>query len=131
MFCRKCGTELCDDANFCPKCGSSQNDSTVNQSAPENQIFDSLKKINLTGAMKEAPVHGKTPKCTHCGYVGNWKSGPVLRPIDFIIGIALLLFGFIPGLVYLGVVALIRYNPDRREKICPQCKAQNMWTFLE
>lgn len=70
------------------------------------------------------------PKCTCCGYIGNWELDKVFRPMDWVIGIILLLLGIVPGLIYLGVVGLIRSNKDRRAKICPQCKARNLWTFL-
>lgn len=70
------------------------------------------------------------PKCTCCGYVGRWKTEPVIRAIDWVIGIVLLLFGFIPGIVYFIVVAIIRSNENNRGKICPQCNAKNLWTFF-
>ena len=50
--------------------------------------------------------------------------------MDFVIGVGLLLLGFIPGLVYLGVVALIRSNDKNREKKCTKCGARNMFTNL-
>ncbi len=131
MYCKKCGSELEENANFCPKCGTPQQETPAPQNTTENHLFDKLKTGSLSGKNTVNPVKGKKPRCTHCGYVGNWKLGPLLRPIDFIIGIAFLLFGILPGLIYMGVVAVIRYNPDRREKICPQCKAQNLWTFIE
>lgn len=72
----------------------------------------------------------RIPKCTHCGYVGEWDVEPLFRPMDWVIGILLIcLFG--TGLVYLGVVALIRSNPDNRAKICRQCKARNLFTFVD
>ena len=37
----------------------------------------------------------KFPKCTCCGYVGEWKVEPLFRPIDWAIGI-------IGGIVTLG-----------------------------
>lgn len=68
------------------------------------------------------------PKCTHCGYEGEWKLESLVRPMDIIITI-LLLFFWGAGLIYLLVVVLIRMNPDNRAKICPSCQAKNLWTF--
>lgn len=70
-----------------------------------------------------------TPKCTNCGAINEWKIGPVIRPIDWIITLSLLLL-FGSGLIYLLVIIIIRQNPDNREKICPNCGAKNMWTFV-
>lgn len=75
------------------------------------------------------PTSHKYPKCTHCGYEGEWKLEPIFRPMDWIIGI-LFMFALGSGLVYLIVVGLLRSNKDRRAKICPHCKARNLWTFL-
>ena len=69
------------------------------------------------------------PRCTACGNVGPWKVESLLRPVDWVIGIVLMVLGFIPGVVYLGVTIAIRSNKDRRAKICPKCKAKNMFTF--
>jgi hypothetical protein len=70
-----------------------------------------------------------TPKCTSCGMVTQWKVGPILRPIDWVIAIVLFFF-FGTGLIYLLIVFVIRSNPNNREKICPNCGARNMWTFV-
>lgn len=69
------------------------------------------------------------PRCTACGNVGQWQVESILRPIDWIIGLVLMIMGFLPGLIYLGVTIAIRSNKDRRAKICPMCKAKNMFTF--
>lgn len=108
--CQHCNSSIEDNAMFCPNCGTSTSGVT-NQQQYVQQKHD-------------------VPKCTHCGYVGHWKSGPILRPMDFIIGIIFLFLGVVPGIIYLVTVALIRSNEDRREKICPQCKSNNLWTFL-
>lgn len=77
-----------------------------------------------------APDRGRhtDPQCTHCGYVGPWKVDHLLRPIDIIIFLIFLWF-WGAGFIYLIVVIIIRLNPDRRAKICPNCKARNLWTF--
>ena len=130
MFCKNCGSALEDQANFCPKCGTLQANPSQQQPAQNStNLFGSTTPTDYTNM--PSGMSNQTPRCTHCGYVGNWTVGPILRPIDFIIGIVLLLLGIIPGVVYLGVVAAIRMNPDRREKICPRCKAQNLWTFID
>lgn len=80
--------------------------------------------------MPETTTHD-VPKCTCCGHVGPWKLGPILRGIDWVIGIALMFLGVVPGFVYLGVVATIRASSkDKREKICPNCHAKNLFTFI-
>lgn len=70
------------------------------------------------------------PRCTCCGNVGPWKVEPVLLGKHWAIGIVLMIFGFVPGLVYLGITVAIRSNEDHRAKICTSCKARNMFTFL-
>ena len=77
-----------------------------------------------------AQVKHDVPKCTCCGNVGPWKVEPVLRGIDWVIGIALMILGFVPGIVYLVVVFALRSKEDKRAKICPKCKAKNMFTSL-
>ncbi len=115
MFCSKCGSEIKNDVKFCSMCGSSV---SVNVADTGNQSSNAV------------PTHHEIPKCNYCGNIAPWKVGPILRPMDFVIGVALLLLGFIPGLVYLGVVALIRSNDKNREKICTKCGARNMFTNL-
>ncbi|MBQ8131584.1 MAG: zinc ribbon domain-containing protein [Bacilli bacterium] len=113
MFCSNCGNQLEENAKFCKECG---------------EKVESKKEKKET---KESGEHQHdVPKCTHCGYVGQWEVGPVFRSMDYIIGICFLILGVVPGLVYLGVVGAIRSNPDNREKTCPKCKAKNLWTFF-
>lgn len=69
-----------------------------------------------------------TPKCTHCGYVGEWKLESLLLPHHIIIFLIFLFF-WGAGLIYLIVILIIRMRPDSRAKICPHCKARNLWTF--
>ncbi|MBQ2974183.1 MAG: zinc ribbon domain-containing protein [Clostridia bacterium] len=108
MFCPNCGKENANGATICDSCYTPLN----NQ--PRQQV----------------PEKHDVPMCTGCGYKGNWKLGPILRPMDYVIGIVLLIFGVVPGIIYIGTVAAIRSNKDRREKICPKCKAKNLWTFI-
>lgn len=113
MFCKNCGKQLDDAVKFCDNCGTSMADISKD------------KKESPTGVS-----HHTTPKCTYCANIGDWKIGPLFRPMDYVIGIALLIFGFVPGLIYMGVVGLIRSNKDNREKICTKCGAKNMFTNM-
>lgn len=109
MFCQKCGAQNPDNVVKCQSCGEPlQNVVTVQAQASKHDV----------------------PRCTCCGYVGEWKLDSVFRPVDFVIGIPLLILGIIPGVIYLVTVGLIRSNKNRRAKICPQCKARNLWTFF-
>ena len=116
MFCRNCGNMIADNARCCSSCGA-----VVNES--ENQQF-------YQAASTYVPTHHPIPKCNYCGNIEEWKIEPLFRPMDFIIGIILLIFGIVPGIIYLGVVGLIRSNKDHRAKICKKCGAKNMFTNL-
>ncbi len=105
-FCRKCGSQVADNSAFCNNCGTPAQETTP-----------------------VATTHD-IPKCQHCGHVGPWKIAPILRPVDIIIGIILLFLGVVPGIIYLGVVAAIRSNKDRRSKSCTKCGAKNLFTFI-
>lgn len=118
MFCSKCGNKLDENAKFCSSCGTIIN-------APEAQKTDQAE-----GALKNDPTHHTVPKCNYCGNIGEWKVGPLFRPMDYVLGIAFLILGVVPGLIYMGVVGFIRYNKDNREKICKKCGAKNMFTNM-
>lgn len=113
MFCQKCGSQNPDNAVQCASCGQPM------QNAVPVQI-----------PVQTQPVKHDVPRCTCCGYVGEWKLDSVFRPVDFVIGIILLILGIFPGIIYFATVGLIRSNKDRRAKICPSCKAKNLWTFF-
>ena len=121
MFCSHCGKKLEDGAEFCSSCGAK-----VNDKQEQDYQIDQNSKTTSNG-----PTHHKIPKCNYCGNIEEWKVGPLFRPIDYVIGIALLLFGFIPGLIYMGIVGIIRYNKDNREKICKKmrCK-EHVYKFV-
>ncbi len=108
-YCSKCGNELVDAAVICPKCGCAA------PAAPDT----------MTNNQKN-----KTPKCTCCGNIEQWKLGPILRPVDWVIGFVLLFLGIFPGIIYLAIVALVRSSEKNREKICRQCGARNLFTFI-
>ena len=114
MFCQKCGAQNPDNAAHCTACGQLMQ-GTV-QVQPQVQVG--------------GPQRHDVPRCSCCGYVGQWQVESLFRPMDWVIGILLLILGIIPGIVYLVTVALIRSNKDRRAKICPSCKARNLWTFF-
>ncbi len=132
MFCSNCGHQNADGAKFCAGCGGQL---TTNALAPQ---YNAPQYANPQPGYAQqgyaqpnyAPqeVYHRLPKCTHCGHVGEWDVGPVIRPIDWIIGICLLFF-FGGGLIYLLIVAAVRSNKDRREKVCRNCKAKNLFTF--
>ena len=116
MFCVKCGKPVDESSKFCGNCG-----------APVNALNEkNVQMSENTGA----PTHHETPKCTYCGHVGEWVVGPLFRKMDYIIGVAFLFLGFVPGLIYMGVVGLIRSNKNNREKKCAKCGAQNMFTNM-
>lgn len=121
MFCSNCGKKLEDGAGFCSSCGAKVIGAQNNQS----NLNDQNSTVTING-----PSYHTIPKCSYCGNIEEWKVGPLFRPLDYVIGIALLLFGFVPGLIYMGVVGLIRSNKDNREKICKKCGAKNMFTNM-
>lgn len=131
MYCTKCGSQNDDNTAFCTNCGS-----PMGESAPvEQPIAQAPTYPAPVTNQTAAPVYGvqrSVPRCTACGYVGEWKVGPLFRPIDLIVGIVpmVTVVGAAWGIPYLAVTGLIRSNKDRREKICPQCNAKNMWTFI-
>ena len=53
MFCRFCGNELPEGANFCPKCGkiNEVEEATVNENAgaeiPETPVMDAAESVNV------------------------------------------------------------------------------------
>jgi len=88
------------------------------------------KELASMGETTTTPTKHDVPKCTCCGYVGPWKEEPVLTGKHWVIGIVLMVFGFVPGLIYLGVSVAIRSGKGKRSKICTNCKAQNLFTFI-
>ena len=107
-FCKNCGNQIKDDAVFCDKCGTNTADGT-------------------SGA--QAMTTHTVPKCTCCGHIGEMKPGPLLRGSD-ILWICLLMLLAGAGFVYLIFILIVRANPAKREKICPNCKSQNMITYV-
>lgn len=118
MFCQKCGTELPDGSAFCASCGAQQGEVQQPVVAPIPQ-----------GQFGYAQKHD-IPMCTCCGYVGEWKVGPVLKGRHWVIGIILLFLGVVPGIIYLTTAAIVRSGKGNREKICKQCGAKNLFTFF-
>lgn len=76
------------------------------------------------------PTTHAVPKCTCCGAVGQTKPGPLLRSSDWLWLILLFIFGMVGGFVYLIFILMIRGNPKKREQICTNCGAKNMFTYL-
>ena len=102
--CSKCGKELLEEVVVCPECGCST-------------------------AQQNAVTTHDIPKCTCCGHIGEMKPGPLLRNSD-IIWIILLFVTMFGGFVYLAYVLITRLDPNKREKICSNCKSVNMYTYV-
>lgn len=115
MVCSKCGKNVDDGSRFCTVCGAPASSDAVAES--------SVKK-------NPEPTFHQIPKCTYCGNVAPWKVGPILRPMDYIIGGIFLIPFIFPGIIYIGTVALIRSSKNNREKICSKCNARNMFTNM-
>lgn len=113
MFCSKCGQQISEDSNWCSNCGNAVGNNQ--QVAAENN--------------QAVPQTHSVPKCTCCGYAGEFKPGPLIRSND-IIWMLLLLFTGFGILVYLAYILIIRSNPKNREKLCPNCGSKNMFTYL-
>jgi hypothetical protein len=71
----------------------------------------------------------EVPRCMSCGTITQWNVEPLFLLRHFIIGGLLLLF-FGSGLLYFLIVAIIRSSSKSRSKICPNCGARNLWTFI-
>lgn len=76
------------------------------------------------------PTKHDVPKCTCCGHVGPWKEEAALTGKHWIIGLILMIFGFVPGLIYLLVTLAVRSGKNNRAKICRNCDARNLFTFI-
>lgn len=114
MFCQNCGANLAEGTNVCTTCGTplATHNPSIVQYNPQPQ-----------GAMQH-----NEPRCGCCGYVGQWKVEPIFLTHHWII-FFISLFFFGAGIFYLLTVLIIRGNTEHRAKICPQCKARNMWSF--
>lgn len=135
MFCRNCGTQMADTASFCIGCGQ--------QLSPPNVPMVPMPMMRQPTPMQGQPIpmQGQIPmgnpyaqprvipQCTCCGYIGDFKAGPLLKGSDWVIFLALL-FLFGSGFIYLIITIVSRSNPANREKICPNCRSQNMFTYV-
>ena len=143
ISCENCGAELPDEAVQCDKCGAEfiegslptepseyQTPPQLSQTPPPYQSAQQPQWQGQGAPMWSAPAKHDIPKCTCCGYIGPWKMEPIIRPMDWVIGIALFIFACGSGLIYLGVVAAIRANQDNRAKLCAHCGARNLFTFI-
>lgn len=98
MFCKHCGKEIDDRASVCIHCGIS--------TSAGNMGFNQFSQEG----------------CPHCGYEGKLNSGPLLRVMDWLIGLLTIWFGF--GVLYFIIILIIRSDESKREKICPRCGKQ-------
>ena len=133
---------MADDAKFCPACGNA----TVAPNSAPTQAYNPqyqnpmptqgyqpqmpMQGYNpyLQAPMPGVPTHHPVPKCTYCGHIDEWEVGPLFRTMDYILGIAFTMCGVVPGLIYFGIVGVVRSNKDNREKYCKKCGAKNMFT---
>ena len=76
------------------------------------------------------PTKHDVPKCTCCGHVGPWKVRSLFTPMEIILAIVFLCLGVVPGIIYIFVHISSYGNKNNRAKICTNCKAKNMFTFL-
>lgn len=125
--CPSCGLPLREHANFCQSCGAAANGS-VNAPSQQAVATPSVAPAPYNQPLAHYTPQNTLPKCLSCGAVTPWEVEPLVRPIDWIIT-AVLFFFFGSGLVYLLIVIAVRSNANNRAKICPHCRAQNLWTF--
>lgn len=72
MYCRKCGTKIPDDSDYCPRCGTSQKEGGVNQTPavgqqrPESDVLKEMKCPNCGAPLN--PSQGEAVVvCQYCG----------------------------------------------------------------
>ena len=106
MFCSNCGKEIDDKAAVCIYCGVATKN--ANTPVPGADTPNGLR-------------HHDIPKCRKCGYIGEFQREKMFRKKDWVIGLLTLFFGF--GLIYLIIIAIMRYDEKSRETICPHCGA--------
>lgn len=80
MFCRKCGNEIPDDSEFCPKCGASLKISPEVKQTSKNEMKEEPKvkpAVNLTTDYNPQPdsdpshaLYGDVPKTDNTGCIG-------------------------------------------------------------
>lgn len=102
MFCRNCGKEIDDNAAVCIHCGVATANIDANKAGSTNMTYHEVSK------------------CKKCGYTGEFECGKLFRTMDWVIGLVLLLFCGL-GFFYFIIIAIIRYDKNKREKICPHC----------
>lgn len=110
MFCKNCGTEISNGAATCPNC--------------QQPVVE-----QVTYVQQPASQSHPTPKCTCCGHVGEMKAGPILTTSDWL-WFFMLLFLAGAGFIFLAFRLITRADPKKREKICPNCGAKNMYTYV-
>lgn len=115
MFCKNCGQQLSDDAKWCSSCGT--------------PVDGNAQPMQNQPNYQNQPTTHNVPKCTNCGHVGAMQPGPLFRKND-LLWIVLLMFAFGGGLIYAAYIALTRWDPNKREKICPNCGSVNLYTML-
>lgn len=83
MYCRNCGAELCEGANFCPSCGYSVEGNGGRAVNPQTSIMMNHKSEGLTLILSVI--------ITGAGhmYAGKVKEGIILLALQLVIGVAI------------------------------------------
>lgn len=74
--------------------------------------------------MQGMPTRQPFPRCAVCGYIGQFRKGPLLQTHEIIIFLLLLLL-FGVGLIYL-VICLVTPKP----MICPHCQSKDTAVYI-
>lgn len=96
MFCKRCGKELTNDANFCPHCGEAVNEKTA--FGADNHVEDD-RKSKLIAALLGIFLGGWG---AHNFYLGFTKRGVVQIILTVCCCGAGAIWGFIEGIMILA-----------------------------
>jgi hypothetical protein len=102
MYCRKCGTQLNDNAKFCKKCGCkvSTNETLEKNAQKEEASSENLNQDDSQSGNSNVPDKGSKKKNGN----GGKKGGPVKRAIRFIIMFLLIAVVLVLTLDYFDIV---------------------------
>ncbi len=97
MFCKKCGTQIPDDAKFCPSCGA---DNSPVESTPETPVVEPTVVESTTPEVAAEPVVENKPEV---------PTKPIL-----ILGIIGFLLTFGPGYLIGFILSSIAVNKGKK-----------------